>query len=87
MTNATAAPEVLVGLVQWVTFHNPENGFCVLRVKARGHRVLVTVVGQSDPSRRGSDSVDTSNVRASASERLAQKRAPTPFLSQYQCVG
>ena len=30
-----------------VTFHNPENGFCVLRTKARGHRDLVTVVGHA----------------------------------------
>ena len=28
-----------------MTFHNEENGFCVLRVKARGHRDLATVVG------------------------------------------
>ena len=39
--------EVLAGLVERVTFHNPENGFCVLRVKARGHRELVTVVGHA----------------------------------------
>src|SRR5436190_1826965 len=37
--------EVLAGLVERVTFHNEENGFCVLRVKARGHRDLATVVG------------------------------------------
>ena len=36
--------EVLAGLVERVTFHNTENGFCVLRAKARGHRDLVTVV-------------------------------------------
>ena len=30
-----------------VTFHNPENGFCVLRVKARGQRDLVAVVGHA----------------------------------------
>ena len=36
--------EVLAGLVERVTFHNAENGFCVLRAKARGHRDLVTVV-------------------------------------------
>ena len=30
-----AATEVLAGLVERVTFHNEENGFCVLRVKAR----------------------------------------------------
>jgi exodeoxyribonuclease V alpha subunit len=41
------AQEVLAGLVERVTFHNTENGFCVLRVKARGHRDLVTVVGHA----------------------------------------
>ena len=39
--------EVLAGLVERVTFHNPENGFCVLRTRARGHRELVTVVGHA----------------------------------------
>ena len=39
--------EVLAGLVERVTFHNPESGFCVLRTKARGHRDLVTVVGHA----------------------------------------
>ena len=43
----TAASEALAGLVERVTFHNPENGFCVLRVKARGQRDLVTVVGRA----------------------------------------
>jgi hypothetical protein len=38
--------EVLAGLVDRVTFHNSENGFCVLRVKARGQRDLITVIGQ-----------------------------------------
>src|SRR5258707_14796208 len=37
--------EVLAGLVERVTYHNADNGFCVLRAKARGHRDLVTVVG------------------------------------------
>ncbi len=39
--------EPLSGLVERVTFHNPENGFCVLRVHVRGHRDLVTVVGHA----------------------------------------
>lgn len=42
-----AEAETLAGLVERVTFHNPENGFCVLRLKARGHRDLVTVVGHA----------------------------------------
>ncbi|GAA4488308.1 SF1B family DNA helicase RecD2 [Gluconacetobacter asukensis] len=39
--------ESLAGLVERVTFHNAENGFCVLRVKVRGQRDLVTVVGHA----------------------------------------
>ena len=39
--------EVLAGIIERVTFHNAETGFCVLRVKARGHRDLATVVGHS----------------------------------------
>ena len=39
--------EVLAGLVERVTFHNPENGFCVLRTLLRGHRDLVMVVGHA----------------------------------------
>ena len=39
--------EVLVGHVERVTFHSDESGFCVLRVKARGHRDLVTTVGHA----------------------------------------
>ncbi|KJB97479.1 ATPase AAA [Skermanella aerolata KACC 11604] len=48
-STAPAAPdrEVLAGLVERVTFHNAENGFCVLRIKARGHRDLITVVGHA----------------------------------------
>ena len=42
-----SSQEVLAGLVERVTVHNEENGFCVLRTKARGHRGLVTVVGQA----------------------------------------
>jgi len=42
-----ATQEVLAGLVERVTYHNVENGFCVLRAKARGHRDVVTVVGHA----------------------------------------
>ena len=37
--------ESLSGLIERVTFHNEENGWVVLKVKAKGHRDLVTVVG------------------------------------------
>ena len=38
MPETVETREVLAGLVERVTFHNEENGFCVLRVKARGHQ-------------------------------------------------
>ena len=38
---------MLAGLVERVTYHNAENGFCVLRTKARRHRDVVTVVGHA----------------------------------------
>ena len=44
---ATNATEVMGGLVDRVTFHNSENGFCVLRVKARGQRDLITLIGHA----------------------------------------
>ena len=43
----TLNQEVLAGLIERVTYHNAENGFCVLRAKARGHRDVVTVVGHA----------------------------------------
>lgn len=43
----SSTQEVLAGAVERVTFHNAENGFCVLRIKARGHRDLVTIVGHA----------------------------------------
>ena len=39
--------EALSGLVMRVTFHSPESGFCVLRVKVRGRRDLITLVGSA----------------------------------------
>jgi exodeoxyribonuclease V alpha subunit len=37
--------ESLSGLVERVTFHKEENGFAVLKLKAKRHRDLVTLVG------------------------------------------
>lgn len=41
------ALERISGAVDRVTFHSEESGFCVLRVKVRGHRDLVTVIGSA----------------------------------------
>jgi exodeoxyribonuclease V alpha subunit len=37
--------EYLSGNIERITYHNPENGFCVLRVKVKNHKDLVTVTG------------------------------------------
>jgi len=35
----------VTGVIERVTFHNEESGFAVLKLKVRGRRDLVTVVG------------------------------------------
>ena len=45
MTDAPTEP--LSGAVDRVTFHSEESGFCVLRVKVKGHRELITVIGSA----------------------------------------
>src|SRR5436190_983182 len=48
--------EKLIGVIERVTFHNPENGFVVLRVVANA-RGQVTVVG-SMPQARAGESIE-----------------------------
>ncbi len=53
---AARFPESLIQLsrsVERVTYHNPDNGFCVLRVKAKSFRELITVVGQTSLVSKG----------------------------------
>jgi exodeoxyribonuclease V alpha subunit len=40
-------PETLTGRIERVTYHNPENGFVVLKVQVKGRHDLVTVVGNT----------------------------------------
>ena len=49
VARAAHAPpaETISGLVERVTFHGEETGFCVLRVKVRSRRELATVVGHA----------------------------------------
>ena len=39
--------ENLAGLVERITFHNEDSSFCVLKIKARGQRDVITVVGHA----------------------------------------
>jgi exodeoxyribonuclease V alpha subunit len=38
-------PENINGLIERVTYHNPANGFAVLKVKVKGRKDLVALVG------------------------------------------
>jgi exodeoxyribonuclease V alpha subunit len=44
---AISNPLFLRSRIERVTFHNAENGFCVHRAKARGHRELITAIGHA----------------------------------------
>ncbi len=46
MTTPAEDREALSGVVERIVFHNPENGFAVLRVRVRGGFQLTTVVGR-----------------------------------------
>lgn len=39
--------EQVTGVIERITFHNLDSGYCVLRVQSPAHRGLVTVVGHS----------------------------------------
>ena len=72
----TTPIEVLAGLVDRVTFHNSENGFCVLRVKARGQRDLITVIGHAAMISAG-EFVQASG--GSTTERMASSSGPRSY--------
>ena len=55
------AKEYLSGTIERITFHNADNGFCVLRVKVKGHKDLVTVTG-SAPSISAGEYIKCSGI-------------------------
>lgn len=46
-THADNPVEKLHGSIERVTFHSEASGFCVLRVKVKGYRELITVIGSA----------------------------------------
>ena len=71
----TVETETLAGLVERVTFHNPDNGFCVLRIKARGQRELITVVGHAATVTAG-EFVQMSGAWVKAASQSTAPRVP-----------
>ena len=39
--------DYLTASIERVTFHNQDNGFCVLRANVKGHRDLITIIGNA----------------------------------------
>ena len=68
------AKETLVGSVERVTFHNEENGFAVLKVKARGQRDLVPVVGTSLRSPPANSSTPSASGSPTAPTACSSRR-------------
>jgi hypothetical protein len=68
----------LAGRVERVTFHNEDSGFCVLRVKARGQRDLITVVGHAAPDARRAVPCRCARRVPSVTFRHHLPRRPTP---------
>jgi exodeoxyribonuclease V alpha subunit len=54
-THIAEASELLLGVVERITFHSEESGYSVLRVKVRGQIELITVVGVSSSIHTGED--------------------------------
>jgi len=59
--NQQSTKEYLSGNIERITYHNSDNGFCVLRVKVKGHKDLVTVTG-SVPSISAGEYIKCSGI-------------------------
>ncbi len=70
------SPDALAGSIERVTFHNAESGFCVLKVKARGRRDLVAVIGHA-PAVAAGEWVTATGAWISDREHGLQFRADT----------
>ena len=62
--------EEIARLAERVTFHNPDNGFCVLRLKVKGQRDLLTVVGHTLSVARGEWPELVERPRGGSSENI-----------------
>ena len=66
--------ERLTGAIERVTFHSEQSGFCVLRVKVRGQRDLMTVIGSAASVSAG-ESIEAQGAWVNDREHGLQFRA------------
>src|SRR2546423_343789 len=76
---ALAQSTSLEGTVERVTFHNPENGFSVVKLKARGRRGPVAVVGTLPAVQPGERLGVTGQWRAHPGPRRPPPPPPPPW--------
>jgi hypothetical protein len=69
--------ERLDGLVERVTFHNADSGFCVLRLHVKGERDLVTLVGSAPAVTPGDYASASGTWTPSMASRVSSWRAST----------
>src|SRR5215472_8238766 len=77
--------EEISGLIERVTFHNDESGFCVLRVKTPGHREETTVIG-SLPSVTAGEWLVAEGCWVRDKEHGLQFKASTQMTPAVRCV-
>ena len=73
-SNDASEREPLAGLIERITFHNPDSGFCVLRVKVKGHHELVTLLGAA-PSVAAGEYIQASGIWETHRDHGRQFRA------------
>jgi hypothetical protein len=71
-------PETVKGLIERVTYHNPENGFAVLKVQVKGRQDLATVVGTTTSVTAGADKVQAAPARRSCPKASAAADSACP---------
>ena len=72
--NDASEREPLAGLIERVTFHNPDSGFCVLRVKVKEHHELMTLLGAA-PSVAAGEYIQASGIWETHRDHGRQFRA------------
>ena len=73
---AVPAERELSGIIDRVTYHNADNGFAVLKVKAKGRKDLATVVGRIAAVAPG-EKLEASGVWQADPQRGLQFKADT----------
>ncbi|MBI1861470.1 MAG: ATP-dependent RecD-like DNA helicase [Deltaproteobacteria bacterium] len=68
--------ENLQGAVERVTFHSEESGYCVVKIRAKGHRELITLLGHL-PSISAGEHIEATGEWVQHPEYGSQFRAAT----------